>query len=376
MTATVFGPYEDDDPAEACTLTHHETVGTPTTLTGGENRPLAPLTTLRIGGPARRLVIAGTTEELLATVRDCDRRGEPCLVLGGGSNVLVGDDGFDGTVVRVATTGITAEVSSCGGALATIAAGEVWDSFVVHAIEQEWIGPEALSGIPGLVGSTPIQNVGAYGVEVAEFIARVRTWDRLDDTQRTFTADQCGFGYRHSRFKAEPDRYVVLDVTMQFNLGTRSLPIRYAELARRLEVEPGQRADTRQVRRTVLAIRGAKGMVLDEQDHDTWSAGSFFTNPIIAPDLVPEGAPAFPQPDGRVKTSAAWLIDHAGFVKGFRIGPQAPASLSTKHVLAITNRGDARAEDVTALARTVIDGVADKYGITLVPEPRLVSCRI
>ncbi|MGK2308985.1 UDP-N-acetylmuramate dehydrogenase [Cutibacterium sp. V947] len=376
MSTTVIGPYEDDDPTEACSTIHHEAIGATTTLTGGDDVPLAPLTTFNVGGPARHLVIATTSDELLHTVRDCDRRGEPCLVLGGGSNVLVGDDGFDGTVVRVATSGLSAEVSSCGGALVTVAAGQVWDDFVVHAIEQEWIGPEFLSGIPGLVGSTPIQNVGAYGVEVSEFIARVRTWDRRDDTQRTFTADQCGFGYRSSRFKAEPDRYVVLDITMQFNLGTRSLPVRYAELARRLGVEPGERVATSKVRETVLEVRGGKGMVLNPDDHDTWSAGSFFTNPVVAPDKVPEAAPSFPQPDGRVKTSAAWLIDHAGYGKGFRVAENSPASLSTKHVLALTNRGNASCDDLTALARTLIEGVRDAYGITLVPEPRLVGCVI
>lgn len=376
MSTTVIGPYEDDDPTEACSTIHHEVIGTTTCLSGGEDVSLAPLTTLKVGGPARHLVIATTHDELLATVRDCDRRGEPCLVLGGGSNVLVGDNGFDGTVVRVATSGLSAEVSSCGGALVTVAAGQVWDDFVVHAIEQEWVGPEFLSGIPGLVGSTPIQNVGAYGVEVGEFIARVRTWDRVDDTQRTFTADQCDFGYRSSRFKAEPDRYVVLDVTMQFNLGTRSLPVRYAELARRLGVELGERVDTSQVRETVLAVRAGKGMVLNPNDHDTWSAGSFFTNPLVPPDQVPEGAPAFPQSDGRVKTSAAWLIDHAGYGKGFKAAEDASASLSTKHVLALTNRGGASSGDLITLARTVIGGVRDAYGITLVPEPRLIGCTI
>ena len=376
MSTTVIGPYEDDDLTEACSTIHHEAIGTKATLTGGDDVPLAPLTTFKVGGPARHLVIATTNDELLQTVRDCDRRGEPCLVLGAGSNVLVGDDGFDGTVVRVATSGLSAEVSSCGGALVTVAAGQVWDDFVVHAIEQEWIGPEFLSGIPGLVGSTPIQNVGAYGGEVCEFIARVRTWDRVDDTQRTFTADQCGFGYRSSRFKAEPDRYVVLDVTMQFNLGTRSLPVRYAELARRLGVEPGERANTSEVRETVLEVRGGKGMVLNPDDHDTWSAGAFFTNPLVAPDEVPEAAPAFVQPDGRVKTSAAWLIDHAGYGKGFMVAEDSPASLSTKHVLALTNRGSASSDDLTALARTIIEGVRDAYGITLVPEPRLVGCAI
>lgn len=373
----VIGPYEDDDPTEACTLTHYDYPGSaPDEIASGDDVPLAALTTLRVGGPARRLVVARTEAELIDAVRDCDHRGEPCLVLGGGSNVLVGDAGFDGTVVRVATKGISAEVSACGGAFATIAAGEVWDDFVVHCIGQEWIGPEALSGIPGLVGSTPIQNVGAYGVDVSEFVARVRTWDRLDDAQHTYTADQCDFGYRWSRFKAEPDRYVVLDVSMQFNLGTLSLPIRYAELARRLGVEQGQRADTSLVRRTVLAIRGGKGMVLDPADHDTWSAGSFFTNPLVDAAAVPEGAPAFPQPDGRVKTSAAWLIDHAGFGRGFAVDPASHASLSSKHVLALTNRGGASARELVDLARAVIDGVDAAYGIRLVPEPRFVGCAL
>ena len=371
----VIGPYEDDDPTESCSTEHFSSSVThEQDLHDGHDMPLKDLTTLRIGGPARRLVIARTEEQLVQTVRDCDHRGEPCLILGGGSNIVIGDDGFDGTVVRVDTKGIDAEVSACGGAFATIAAGEVWDEFVMHCIGQEWVGPEALSGIPGLVGSTPIQNVGAYGVEVGQFIARVRAWDRKEDAQRTFTADQCGFGYRWSRFKEDLGRYLVIDVSMQFLLGSLSLPVAYAQLAERLGVEPGQRANSRKVRETVLAIRGSKGMVLDPDDHDTWSAGSFFTNPIIPPDQVPDGAPAFPQPDGRVKTSAAWLIDHAGFHRGFALADDAAASLSTKHVLALTNRSSASSDDICALAGAVIDGVHDRYGITLVPEPRFVSC--
>ncbi len=370
----IDGDDPDSETTESCSLTHfdYEMTGHPRLPDSGAGVPLASLTTLRVGGPAARLVVASTTDELVETVRDCDRRGEPCLVLGGGSNVLIGDDGFDGTVVRVATTGMSAEVSNCGGALATIASGESWDGFVQHCIANEWRGPEALSGIPGLVGSTPIQNVGAYGVEISEFVARVRTWDRHDDAQHTFMGTECGFSYRDSRFKADPDRYIVLDVTMQFLLGDLSLPIRYKELAHRLGVEPGERALAATVRDTVLRIRAGKGMVLDDADHDTWSAGSFFTNPIIEAGRVPEGAPAFPQDDGRVKTSAAWLIDHAGFGKGFAL-PGRPASLSTKHVLALTNRGGATASDIAALARTVIDGVEKAYGITLVPEPRFIG---
>lgn len=368
----IDGDSPDSEIAESCDVTRLDVATeAPPLPQPGLDVPLAGLTTLRVGGPARRLVVATTTDELVETVRDCDHRGEPCLVLGGGSNVLVGDDGFDGTVVRVATSGVSAEVSGCGGALATVAAGEVWDRFVRHCIANEWRGPEALSGIPGLVGSTPIQNVGAYGVEVGEFVSRVRTWDRERDEQRTFVASECGFSYRNSRFKAEPDRYVVLDVVMQFLLGNLSLPIRYKELARRLGVEPGKRAESQSVRETVLSIRSGKGMVLDPADHDTWSAGSFFTNPIIAASQVPEGAPAFPQPDGAVKTSAAWLIDHAGFSRGFRIGDSA-AALSSRHVLALTNRGGATATEIAALASAVVDGVWRRYGITLVPEPRYV----
>ncbi|WP_257477068.1 UDP-N-acetylmuramate dehydrogenase [Acidipropionibacterium jensenii] len=370
----VEGDSPDCEVSDSCDLNHVEagidaTVALPDS---GDDVPLAGLTTLRVGGPARHLVVARSTDELVRTVRDCDHRGEPCLVLGGGSNILIGDSGFDGTVVRVATTGMSAEVSDCGGALATIAAGVVWDDFVRTCIAQQWRGPEALSGIPGLVGSTPIQNVGAYGVEISEFVARVRTWDRVEDTQRTFVASECGFGYRTSRFKAEPDRYLVLDVTMQFLLGDLSLPIRYAELARRLGIAPKQRALSQTVRQTVLEIRGSKGMVLDPGDHDTWSAGSFFTNPIVPLEQVPAGAPAFPQPDGRVKTSAAWLIDHAGFGKGFGL-EQSRASLSTKHVLALTNRGGASAAEIAELARRVIEGVRRAYGIALVPEPRFVG---
>ncbi len=368
------GDSPDVEVSDSCSLEHMEAglAGDASLPVSGDGVPLAGLTTLRVGGPAEHLVVARTTDDLVAAVRDCDRRGEPCLVLGGGSNILIGDDGFAGTVVRVATGGMTAEVSGCGGAVATIASGVVWDDFVRHCIGSEWRGPEALSGIPGLVGSTPIQNVGAYGVEVAEFVARVRTWDRDKDEQHTFTASECGFGYRSSRFKDEPDRYVVLDVTMQFLLGNLSLPVRYAELARRLGIEQGERALAQRVRETVLEIRGGKGMVLDPDDHDTWSAGSFFTNPFVEADRVPEGAPAFPQPDGRVKTSAAWLIDHAGFGKGFRIG-DGRASLSSKHVLALTNRGGATSAEIAELARTVIEGVQRAYGITLVPEPRFVG---
>ena len=343
----------------------------------GDASRLAELTTLRVGGPARRVVTATTDAELVEAVTAA---GEPVLVLGGGSNVLVADDGFPGTVVRVATRGITADVAACSGANVTVAAGEDWDAFVATAVEQEWSGIESLSGIPGLVGGTPIQNVGAYGSEVAQTIASVRTWDRTLGRQTTFALADCGFGYRHSRFKAEPGRYLVLEVRFQFSLGSLSAPIRYAELARVLGVPVGARVPARDVRQAVLALRAGKGMVLDPDDHDTWSAGSFFTNPLLGEtdaERLPADAPRYPQPDGSVKTSAAWLIEHAGYGKGYGADlGSGRATLSTKHTLALTNRGDATADDLLTLAREVRAGVEQRFGIALVPEPVLVECRL
>ena len=341
---------------------------------------LSTLTTLRLGGPARELVHAVDERQLLDAVRRADAVPAPLMVLAGGSNVVVADGGFDGVVVRVETTGVAVEEDTCGGAMVTVAAGEPWDPFVARAVERGWVGLEALSGIPGSVGATPLQNVGAYGQEVADTIASVRCWDRLDGVQRTYAATDCGFGYRTSRFKREPDRHVVLSVTFQLRLGTLSAPVRYAELARRLGVPPGARAPMTDVRRAVLALRAGKGMVLDAADHDTWSAGSFFTNPVLPPDTaarLPADAPRWPQPGGSVKTSAAWLIEHAGFGKGFgkRFGTGRVA-LSDKHTLALSNRGGARTEDLLALAAEVRRGVQDRYGVRLVPEPVLVGCSL
>ena len=348
-----------------------------------QTRPLADHTTLRVGGPARRMVVAETETELIRIVRELDAAGEPVLILGGGSNLLIGDDGFDGTVVHVASKGIGSRVdycetdlSACGGVLVEVEAGENWDDFVAWTVRQELTGIEALSGIPGAVGSTPIQNVGAYGQEVSQCIWSVRTWDRQTGWYKTFANVDCRFGYRDSRFKAEPGRYVVVSVTFQFRQGDQSEPVRYAELARRLGVDVGQRAPLDLVRETVLDLRRGKGMVLDSADHDTWSAGSFFTNPILDADaaaLLPDGAPRFMQADGRVKTSAAWLIERAGFGKGHGTPP---ATLSTKHVLALTNRGGASASDLLALAREVRDGVRTRFGVTLVPEPVLVGVNL
>ncbi|GAB6986894.1 UDP-N-acetylmuramate dehydrogenase [Nocardioides pyridinolyticus] len=329
-------------------------------------------TTLRLGGPADEWVTVATEADL-ASALDTDL---PVLVLGGGSNLVVADEGFRGRVVEIATRGVAPDVEdgvSCGGVMVTVAAGEPWDDFVARAVEREWVGVEALSGIPGSVGATPIQNVGAYGQEVSQTIASVRVWDRTLRGVRTFANADCGFGYRTSRFKADPGRHVVLSVTFQLRQGSLGGPVAYAELARTLGVEPGERAPLADVRRAVLALRGGKGMVLDAGDHDTWSAGSFFTNPVVAADAVPEGAPAWPQPDGTVKTSAAWLIEHAGFAKGHGTDRVA---LSSKHTLAITNRGGASTAELLALAREVRDGVEARFGIRLVNEPVLVGCEL
>lgn len=334
---------------------------------------LSELTTLHLGGPPRELVTATTEDELIAAVGEADADGAPVLVVGGGSNLVVADEGYDGRVVLVRTAGATVEDDACGGAMATVAAGESWDGLVATAVERGWIGIEALSGIPGSVGATPIQNVGAYGQEVSQTIARVRVWDRRLRGIRTFAAADCSFGYRTSRFKQDPERHVVLDVTFQFRLGDLGAPVEYAELARALDVSLGDRAAAADVRQAVLRLRSGKGMVLDPEDHDTWSAGSFFTNPVLDASAVPEGAPAWPQADGSVKTSAAWLIEHAGFTKGYGDGA---VRLSTKHTLALTNRGDASTADLLALAREIRDGVRSRFGIELVNEPVLVGCSL
>jgi UDP-N-acetylmuramate dehydrogenase len=337
---------------------------------------LSDHTTLRVGGPARRMIITETETELIEKVRELDAAGEPLLILGGGSNLLVGDSGFDGTVIKIATRGFDEDTAACSGAVITVAAGEPWDPLVSYALERSWSGLEAMSGIPGLVGATPIQNVGAYGAEVSELISTVRTLDRSTGQLKTLFPIECGFGYRTSRFKSDPGRFLVLSVTFQLPLGSMSQPIRYPELARALGIEVGQRAPAPEVRQAVLALRTAKGMVLAEDDHDTWSAGSFFTNPLIssaqARTLPPE-APRFNQADGMIKTSAAWLIERAGFGKGYGNGA---ARLSRKHTLALTNRGGATAADLLSLARQIRAGVQTKFDIELVPEPVLVGCEL
>jgi UDP-N-acetylmuramate dehydrogenase len=344
---------------------------------------------MRVGGPATRLVTVTTTDDLVDAVREVDEADEPLLVLGGGSNLVISDDGFPGTVVRVATSGVRVEsADSCGGAFVRVAAGESWDGLVERAVGEGWAGIEALSGIPGLTGTTPVQNVGAYGQEVSQTIAQVRVWDRQEGRVRTLAVGECGFGYRTSILKSARfrggGRYVVLDVAFQLILADLSTPIRYADLASGLGVELGARVPLERAREAVLDQRRARGMVLDADDHDTWSCGSFFTNPLLTDGEV--GAmqqrvaarlgdtvrpPVYAGDDGLTKTSAAWLIERAGFAKGF--GMPGPAALSTKHTLAVTNRGDARAADVLDLARTIRDGVEAAFGVALVAEPVLVG---
>jgi UDP-N-acetylmuramate dehydrogenase len=347
------------------------------------------LTTLGVGGPVADYVETTSEADLIEAVRTADDAGTPLLVLGGGSNLLVSDAGFDGTVVRDVRRDLTTpDHSACAGVTVTVVAGTPWDDVVAHAAAHRLKGIEALSGIPGSTGATPVQNVGAYGQEVAQTIATVRVWDRQRSRVRTLPLVDLQFGYRTSLLKrsmrALPDdadpgapwfptpRYVVLDVTFQLRVADLSEPIAYGELARELGVAVGERAPLPDVRAAVLALRGRKGMVLDAGDPDTRSAGSFFTNPVLPADAeLPEDAPCYPAGDGLVKTSAAWLIEQAGFGKGY--GLPGPAALSTKHTLALTNRGGANAGDLLALARTVRDGVALRFGIALEPEPVLVG---
>ncbi len=345
-------------------------------------------TTLRLGGAAREYVRATTEAELIDAVASADAAGTPVLVLGGGSNLVVADEGFDGRVIEVATRGVVADSDGCdpdelaclGAVTVRVAAGESWDGFVARAVESGWVGVEALSGIPGSVGATPIQNVGAYGQSVDATIAQVRVYDRVLRGVRTVAAADCAFGYRHSRFKADPGRHVVLEVSFLFKQGTLSAPVAYAELARTLGVEPGGRVPMGDVREAVLALRRGKGMVLDAEDHDTWSAGSFFTNPVLDESeaaALPPDAPRWPAGEGLVKSSAAWLIEHAGFGKGY-VSETAGAtvSLSTKHTLALTNRGGATTHALLALAADVRDGVERAFGVRLVNEPVLVGCEL
>jgi len=344
-----------------------------------EGARLAELTTLRVGGPAV-LAECATTDALVATVRTLDAAGLPVLLVAGGSNLLISDDGFDGVVVRVATTGV-----QIGADSVVAEAGADWDTVVAATVAAGFGGLECLSGIPGSAGATPVQNVGAYGVEVAELLRRVRLLDRASGQIHWAEPAELGFGYRTSVLK-HSDRAVVLAVEFALCPGGVSAPLRYRELAAALGVPEGGTEQAAAVRAVVLRLRASKGMVLDPADHDTWSAGSFFTNPVVPAAQAEQvraaitaqvgevTIPTYPARDG-VKFSAGWLIERAGFGKGFP-GADAPARLSTKHTLALTNRGAARAADIADLARTVRDGVAERFGIVLEPEPVTVGIRL
>ena len=323
--------------------------------------PLAPLTTLRLGGPARRLVTAWTAEEVVEAVT------AESFVLGGGSNVVLPDEGLD-EVLLVRSHGLSGRRDG-DRVLLRVEAGEDWEALVASTVADGLVGLEALSGIPGTVGASPVQNIGAYGGEVARTVVSVRALDRRTGEVVELAAADCGFGYRTSRFKSD-QHWVVLSVLMSLGTGTLSEPVAYAELARLLGVQPGKRAPAREVREAVLTLRRGKGMVLSADDPDSVSAGSFFTNPVVAPAAVPAGAASWPDGGGSVKVSAAWLIEQAGFSRGWGDGP---VGLSSKHTLALVNRGGARTADLMQVARAVRDGVRDRFGITLVPEPVVVG---
>jgi UDP-N-acetylmuramate dehydrogenase len=342
-----------------------------------ESVPLAPLTTLRVGPVASRVITCTSNEQVVATLRHLDGQGaQPLLVLAGGSNVVIADTLTDLTVIRLANNKIRVD-----GNIVRAEAGAVWDDVVVAAIAAGLGGLECLSGIPGSAGATPVQNVGAYGVEVADTITRVRLLDRSTGAVCWAPAGELGFGYRTSVLK-HSEAAVVLEVEFALDASGRSAPLRYGELVTALGATADERADPAAVRDAVLALRTRKGMVLDANDHDTWSVGSFFTNPVVTQQHYQELAdgadrqvPHYPAPDG-VKLAAGWLVEQAGFGKGYPDLEGARCRLSTKHALALTNRGGAGAADVVALARAVRDGVRDVFGVTLIPEPVLVGCSL
>jgi UDP-N-acetylmuramate dehydrogenase len=351
-------------------------------LTVRDDVPLAPLTTLELGGRARHLVEAADEATIVAALAWAEARGLPAFVLGGGSNVVVADAGWEGLVVRVATRGRAYAYAGHEVRL-TAAAGEPWDELVADSVARGLSGLECLSGIPGLAGATPIQNVGAYGQEVADTIRAVRIFDRRDEIILDLPPSACGFGYRDSAFRREPGRHVVLDVT--FGLREDGAPtLRYRELAEALAAAPAPPtlADTRAA---VLALRRRKSMVIDVADPNRRSAGSFFTNPIVPAELaerlaaraategvvaLPTDVPRWPAGPAHVKLSAAWLIERAGFAKGLRVGA---VGISTAHALALVHHGGGTTRELLALAVRVRDAVRARFGVTLAPEPILVG---
>jgi UDP-N-acetylmuramate dehydrogenase len=328
------------------------------------NARLAELTTLGVGGPIDRLLEVYDDADLVAAVREADEAGRPLLLLGGGSNVVAPDEGWPGDVVAVRTRGIRRD-----GSTLQVAAGEDWDGVVAYCVDEHLAGVEALSGIPGSTGATPVQNVGAYGQEVAQTITGVRVYDRAEKSERTLTPAECGFAYRDSRLKRDPSRFVVLGVRIALHAGDRSRPVNYAELAAALGVELGERAPLADVRRAVLEVRRSKGMVLDPADPDSRSAGSFFTNPIVPADQAVDGCPSWPAGDGRLKLSAAWLVQSAGFGKGTRAGR---VGTSSRHSLALTTEPGATAAELLAYADRIAAAVQEQFGVVLTREPTAV----
>ncbi|HUP46263.1 MAG TPA: UDP-N-acetylmuramate dehydrogenase [Thermoanaerobaculia bacterium] len=342
-----------------------------------ENVALAPFTTIGIGGPARFFIRATTVDDVRAALDWAHERDLPIFILGGGSNLLIADEGFRGLVIHVDLRGITVE-SEDESAVVKVAAGEPWDPFVDLAVGKSWAGIECLSGIPGSTGATPIQNVGAYGQEVSETIIRVEALDRQSGRVRQFTNEECRFAYRASLFKNdEPGRYIVLTVTFRLKRGGTA-SIRYPELQRFVDEQGIAMEDLAGVRGAVIAIRKRKGMVIDRSDPDTRSDGSFFMNPILPAASLEEfrarpgadSAPSFAAGDGLVKLSAAWLIENAGFQKGFRHGN---VGLSSKHTLAIINRGDGTAAEVRELVSMIQGRVWERFGVEIHPEPNFIG---
>jgi UDP-N-acetylmuramate dehydrogenase len=329
------------------------------------NARFAELTTLGVGGPIDRLVEVSDPDELIAAVGEADAAGRPLLVLGGGSNLIGPDAGWPGDVVVVRSRGVERD-----GSRLVVQAGEPWDDLVAYTVEQRLAGMEALSGIPGSTGATPVQNVGAYGQEVGQVITAVRVWDRARSAEQVLTPEECGFAYRDSRLKREPGRFVVLTVSFGLEPGELSRPVGYAELARILGVELGERAPLADVRAAVLELRRGKGMVWDLADPTSRSAGSFFTNPVVPAQRAVEGCPSWPAGDGVVKLSAAWLVQHAGFGRGTRHGR---VGTSPRHSLALTTEPGATAEELLAFSEKIIAAVQERFGVTLEREPTAIT---
>ncbi len=332
-------------------------------------------TTLRVGGVVGRWIVARSEDSCIEAIVECDDIGSDLLIVGGGSNIVCSDAPFDGTVVQVASTGI--HVINHGGHIRVIvAAGQPWEDLVLRSLQEGSGALAPLSGIPGLVGATPIQNVGAYGVEVADVVTSVRVWDRQERSIVEMTSDECEFGYRSSVFKRNQDRYVILQVVYDLPLDENTV-VNYQQLAGHLDARIGDAVDGNRVRDAVLNLRRSKGMVLEEADQDTWSVGSFFMNPILNAEQaaqLPQECPVFQVGDG-LKVSAAWLIERCGVDRGFHL-PGSGARVSTKHTLALCNAGSASSADVIELAQELRDRVLERFGIELIPEPRLVGCAI